>query len=975
MDQKNDKKAGAPIPTLKDSLRPQLKIKGLQSGQSLIERLKQFKKKDLAFILAGLGVLFMAPLAEHFLMSPSDDSGSIKEGWGFKPGAGGLGQGGSPFESGLGGLAPGGAAGAGSDVITPLNVRDPSALVMGPGASQQPPAVASTPAPAASAPPPSSGSSDWKDALSQSAATAGKAAAAKASLPVPKVPLSNGGLRGLGVASGGGGGTFNVGAVPGAQFGKGGGGDSTGLARRTGDFKGAATRGSGSSNAGGFEQLKKQAGAQGSDISRAGSAISNLEQAAGRNMGSGTNGDGGAGAGGSSGADKASSASQDKGSKQIGESLEFLRLKQEQEKAIELKWEMIKKRAMFPLELQQEVMKTLIMGPVKAVSEVPGKMFGAIGAPGAGSDKYVCKTPAREFARTSITGSCTPSGDNQQLSYPCCADSGCGTIVAGPNLQYTGCELKTGAATETGNSQARGGVNSLDGQASEGQACDAAMAARANCGAGQSCRQVFTQEVGVYQLRCVPNQQAGAPTAAPAFVSGLNAACQAGTSAPGTLRLLDASGTIGSRLGGVQGFGMTEKYTTIDNRAKALAGALAILDKSLAAPNCAPTIAPAGGADLHVRARLKTANDEMVNGVRLMHDAANQINTAITKLGETVDPLVRVNPPAQAGGESTGGQIQGLFDTGKNKSEFANHVQSITGATSHADVTGALASADRSLTQAAPNHANTTGASGWVADGAPTPFGRAGTQLTAAGTDLTTAKGAVDANPAAADAALTAIAERVRPEDPAAAARVDALKQTFAQAAQLFNQVHAKYRERQHYMTHVLTDLGGQQSALLGEAVLLKSAKAWLTADTAPQGTIELRQKTVKKYVQDLNGLINSLPACAAGRPCALKQGESAQPGADETAWKTAGDNHKPFAQAYTDGRDNLGGRTSQVVNRTGERQGIGLVAGLGKATPENVRIENGQVTAEAIIAVPGTLPADLKEALVPVSAAQLENH
>src|SRR5262245_4669843 len=78
-------KPGAPsIPTLKDTLKPQVKIKGLQAGLSLVERLKAFKKKDLAFILAGLGVLFMAPLAEHFLMAPEGaESGAFKEGWGF----------------------------------------------------------------------------------------------------------------------------------------------------------------------------------------------------------------------------------------------------------------------------------------------------------------------------------------------------------------------------------------------------------------------------------------------------------------------------------------------------------------------------------------------------------------------------------------------------------------------------------------------------------------------------------------------------------------------------------------------------------------------------------------------------------------------------------------------------------------------------------------------------------------------------
>ena len=64
------------IPTLKDSQKPQVKIKGLAAGLSLFDRLKQFKKKDLALILAGLGTLFMAPLAEHFMMAPEGGDAS-----------------------------------------------------------------------------------------------------------------------------------------------------------------------------------------------------------------------------------------------------------------------------------------------------------------------------------------------------------------------------------------------------------------------------------------------------------------------------------------------------------------------------------------------------------------------------------------------------------------------------------------------------------------------------------------------------------------------------------------------------------------------------------------------------------------------------------------------------------------------------------------------------------------------------------
>jgi len=185
------------IPSFKESPKPQLKIKGLASSLSLIERLKQFKKKDLAFILAGLGVLFMAPLAEHFLMSPDSGQGAFKEGWGFRGGE--FGKGGSPYEGGLSGLAPGSLVGAGGDIITPLNVRDPSALVMGPGATQQPPA---------GAPPKEDKKEDWKTALRDAATAGAKEATKKASLPVPKIPLSAGGLRGLGAASGGGGGAI-----------------------------------------------------------------------------------------------------------------------------------------------------------------------------------------------------------------------------------------------------------------------------------------------------------------------------------------------------------------------------------------------------------------------------------------------------------------------------------------------------------------------------------------------------------------------------------------------------------------------------------------------------------------------------------------------------------------------------------------------------------------------------------------------
>jgi hypothetical protein len=320
------------IPTLKDTLKPQVKIKGLSTGLSLMERLKAFRKKDLAFIAAGLGVLLMAPLAEHFLMAPESTSGAFKEGWGFRgDGAGQFGKGGSPYEGGINGLAPGG-----SDVITPLNVRDPSQLVMGPGASSQPPAgsagsASAAPPAAPSAPSAPAKNDDWKDALAASGAHAGHAAVKSAGLPVPKVPLSNGGLRGLGAVGGSGGGNFSLPALSAGNVPNKAAQNVSPQAKASPGFRGAA-RGAGSgSNLGALENLKRAAGQAGNDLNRGGSAVGNLENAANRDL-SGGQGQGGVSEGGG-GSDKSTAGSSSKDSKSPGESLEFLRQKMEMEKA------------------------------------------------------------------------------------------------------------------------------------------------------------------------------------------------------------------------------------------------------------------------------------------------------------------------------------------------------------------------------------------------------------------------------------------------------------------------------------------------------------------------------------------------------------------------------------------------------------------------------------------------------------------
>jgi hypothetical protein len=336
----------AKIPTLKDSKKPQVKLRGLGSGLTLFDRFKQFKKKDLAFILAGLGTLFMAPLAEHFAMSPESADGTLQQGWGGgHPGGMGatgnagdiFGGGNGPYEPGTTGLAPGGPTGGGSDVITPLNVRDPSALVMGPGATQQPPTnsvAPQTPPPTA----PTHSDSDLKDALAASAAGVG-AAAKKALLPVPKISLGNNALRGLGAVSGGSTAAASLGPI-----------SSKGLApdtaaqvggltnvRPTANFRGVA-RGPGSGGGGAIENLKKAAENAAGAFNRTGAA-NGLANAASQAIPTGDgHGFGGLGQGGIAHNDKGPGGNSMKDTKNPGESLEFMREKMEMQKRLDLEW-------------------------------------------------------------------------------------------------------------------------------------------------------------------------------------------------------------------------------------------------------------------------------------------------------------------------------------------------------------------------------------------------------------------------------------------------------------------------------------------------------------------------------------------------------------------------------------------------------------------------------------------------------------
>ncbi|MBI5210319.1 MAG: hypothetical protein HY927_10145 [Elusimicrobia bacterium] len=431
------------IPSLKDTKRPDFKIKGMAAGMSLVERLKTFRRKDLAFIVAGLAVLFLAPLVEHFLMAPESGQpgGAFQQGWSFRD-SGSFGKGGSPYEPGISGLAPGGLLGSGAEIITPLNVRDPSALVMGPGQSAQQPVTAPPPAPTTQASAsPKAPSSDWKDALAAAAGRSASAATKASAVPVPKVPLQ-GSLRGMGVLGGSGtGASYALPAISAAGVPNKAVVNSSPGARATTDYKGAASARGASPRTGGIEELKKAAASAAGEMNRGGGGASNLQASADASQAlpSGSS-SGGAGGLSSGNEDKAGGQNQDKGGKaQQYESLEYLMAKEEMQRAMELKWSKKTKEEMWPLEMELKVKETLLMdGIFKPIAKGLGTITeGAMDfITGRGSDtQMACEVGGKpQVVGANIKkcglGSAPASGASN--SY-CIADPG-GKCTAGPCL-------------------------------------------------------------------------------------------------------------------------------------------------------------------------------------------------------------------------------------------------------------------------------------------------------------------------------------------------------------------------------------------------------------------------------------------------------------------------------------------------------------------------------------------------------------
>lgn len=452
---------------------PALKVRGLSGGpKSLFDRLKQFQKKDLIFIASGLGVLFLAPLAEHFMMNPTQGP-TMQPGFN-QQGGGSFGPEVGVHEPGAGGLSPGSLVGANSDIITPLNVRDPSALVMAPGAQAVQPAPGAT-----QVAPPAQGSaskdSSWKDALATAAkegASKGSEAAKPAAFKAPGQMA--GALRGLSALSGGsygGGPTFslpapNAGNVPNRPTGS----NSLSQVQAAPGYKGVGSRGL---DSGGNADALRKAGENAANLfNRAGGAAGNLEQAAREAIptGGATNTGGGTSGGDQS---KAPGGNSSKDNKALGESLAYLKAKMEMEKAVDLEWSIKKwKEFEFPKMIYEEITKSAIQNILGNGMFAPfGKMLagGWAGLSGQASGAR-CTYADGTFQEYPDNGTahfyCT---QNQVFSQPLDAQSG---QSAGAATQITGgsgsipCNICSNLGGASSANSGAGGANPANPQQS-----------------------------------------------------------------------------------------------------------------------------------------------------------------------------------------------------------------------------------------------------------------------------------------------------------------------------------------------------------------------------------------------------------------------------------------------------------------------------------------------------------------------------
>ena len=323
-----------------------------KAAGSIMERLKNLSKKDIAFVAVGMGVLVMAPVAEYMMSKPT---GADQLTPGFGQRGDGSGGGGSVYEPGINALSQGSPDGSG-EVITPLSSRDPASLIIGSQSSQPP-------APQVSFPP----KTDYRDSMKDSARAAFGEATKAAGIPTV-IPRMQSSLRGMGSFFSGGENSRTTGNLSGGKIiddarnasGKAASRSMVGPVGAYG-YKGVASSVPNSSSKGAFEKLRGQADKAAGNFN-GDSSIRSLDKAAADSVDIGR-GSGGMGGGAEGEKYRSPSGSSVRDSKNSsGESLEQSLAKKRAEKALE--WEFYKK-----YEIPKKIIEAVLGGFTSALTD------------------------------------------------------------------------------------------------------------------------------------------------------------------------------------------------------------------------------------------------------------------------------------------------------------------------------------------------------------------------------------------------------------------------------------------------------------------------------------------------------------------------------------------------------------------------------------------------------------------------------
>ncbi len=347
-----------------------------RAAGTIMDRIKNLSKKDMALVGIGLSVLVMAPVAEFMMNQPTQPpmlSGSAFQQRG--PGDSGV------YEPGVNGLSVGSPDGSG-DVITPLSSRDPASLILG---SEPSPAAAAAPV-VNTAPP-----TNWRDSVAESGRSAFSGAANSAGAPTVIPPLRSM-LNGF--MFGGDATTRTNGVIPAdsnivdrakSASSKAASRSMVGPVAMAG-YKGVASNTPNSASRGAFEALRSQANKAAGEFS-GGSAMNSLDKAAADSVdvGKGLGGAGGLSDGEKTG--KTSDYDNKYTHQRSGQSLAEKAAEERQEQA--LQWEFFKK-----YEIPKQIINAVVGAVAKEIGGFVGDTVHGILNPSTPQPKQFCWKPS-----------------------------------------------------------------------------------------------------------------------------------------------------------------------------------------------------------------------------------------------------------------------------------------------------------------------------------------------------------------------------------------------------------------------------------------------------------------------------------------------------------------------------------------------------------------------------------------------------